>query len=95
MNDGLADASEPTLYPNSQLLDESYEDYSAPVFWSMTFPPTHMAQQYHEGSNEIQTSIMTSPLPLATDRTQNMQTYIMQENDGIGFHDVSATYQDP
>jgi hypothetical protein len=94
-DDGFTHAPGPALYSNSQLLNESYEDYSAPVFWNMTFPPIHVAQQYHGGSNEIRTSIMTSPLLSTADRTQSMQTQSMQGNDNIGFRDASAAYQDP
>jgi hypothetical protein len=90
IDDGFADASGPGLYPNPQFLNGSYEDYSAPVFWNMTFPPIHMAQQYHGGSNQIHTSIMTSPLLPTVDRTQSTQG-----NDGLGLQDASATYQDP
>ncbi|KAI1829407.1 hypothetical protein DTO027I6_9622 [Penicillium roqueforti] len=90
INNGFADVSGPVLRPNSRLLNEPYEDYSAPVFWNMTFPPIHMAQQYHVESNEIHTSIMTSPLLSTVDQTQSMQ-----ERDGIGFQDAAAAYRGP
>lgn len=95
LNDGFAGASGPTLYPNTQLPNGSCEDYSAPVFWNMTFPPIHATQQYHGGLDEIHTSILTSPLVSTVDQTQNIQTQIIQENDAMGFQDASAPYQEP
>lgn len=95
INDGFADALGPTLYPNTQLPNGSCEDYSAPVFWNMTFPPIHAAQQYHGGLNEIDTRTLASPLISTVDQTQSIQTQIMQENDAIGFQDAPAAYQGP
>ncbi|KAM4061409.1 hypothetical protein HRG_013119 [Hirsutella rhossiliensis] len=78
----------PTLYRTSQLLDQPYEDYSAPVFWNMTFPPNHTAQQYQGGLDQVHTDIMTSPLLPTVDRSRSMQ------NNGVEFQDEAAGYQE-
>jgi hypothetical protein len=60
------------LYPNSigaLILDESY---SAPVFWTLTYPTNNIAEQFHREIGYIQASIIDTSSNLGVSKYSTM-----------------------
>lgn len=86
----MTDISMPAIYARSQSLNELGEDYGAPVFWNMTFPPSYIAQQSDGEYNAVHSNIASAHQLPSIELAETMQG-----SGGVVFQEGPVGYQGP